>query len=396
MNDNKEINGGIAISDFQQKLLDSFNESSEKNAVVGVHYPSKSPFYHDSDILNTMFSVSLHANSELDEKTGEWRSVTEVVDDEGYSKEYLLRAPLLEDYNVSARNTWSEFGDDAIGSLWNSLKPYEPYVDQVTTMLDKIMKTNNELKDSGSSVINTSSFGIAENVVSMMKNVTSKASKYLNRSLVVQGARFSYYSGTSTSFGNLSMKFTVFSGWMVDYWTSGKTVWMSVDDQIGRIFPYVCGRYKKGVSNLEEGDLGMSKETAGQVNEIINEFTAWQMPPAGYKPDIKNIDNCAFGTLKLKFGAFYSLSSLICTNAQFNYSKQVTKMWDKNLGKNVLYPLYCDVILNFQPSTKYSDDAMRRFMSGDTMKDEISAVKQGLKNNLEKIKNQLKENMMYA
>lgn len=49
------------------------------------------------------------------------------------------------------------------------------------------------------------------------------------------------------------------------------------------------------------------------------------MPPAGYEPDLLNMDTILTGTLKLKFGAFYALNSLVCTNAQFSFSKQVVK-----------------------------------------------------------------------
>ena len=181
------------------------------------------------------------------------------------------------------------------------------------------------------------------------------------------------------------MKFTVFSGWNSDLET-GQISWTTVNDQLQPLYPYLIGKYKNGVANFQEGDLGMSGETAGQANEIINEFLSWQLPPGGYKPDTKNVDNVQFGTLKLKFGSFYSLSSLVCTNAQFNFSKQMVKYWDSGKEKNVLSPLYCDVIINFQPSTKYSDDSLKRFISGGTMESEIKSMKSSLKTFLDKEK----------
>lgn len=46
------------------------------------------------------------------------------------------------------------------------------------------------------------------------------------------------------------------------------------------------------------------------------------MPPAGYEPDLLNMDTILTGTLKLKFGAFYALNSLVCTNAQFSFQSK--------------------------------------------------------------------------
>lgn len=361
----------------------------------------KVPFYYDRVLLNRLTSVSLHANSVLDtevvsestdSETGEttytsepkkdwnWISPTEEVDDEGYMKRYLIKAPLLEDYNVSVRNNWSEFGDDAIGKMWNNLKPYAPYVGHFSKMLGSIVDTNNEVESEGGEESKSFVFGYLKNLAGTMQSMTSKAESYLNRSLIVQGARFSYYSGTSTSFGNLSMKFTVFSGWTANYYT-GEAKWKTVDDQLKGLYPYVMGKYKK-CEDAGEILKGLSEDLAGKVSEFLNQFVAFQYPPAGYKPDVKNVDNCNFGTLKLKFGAFYSLSSLVCTNAQFNFSKQMVKQWDSSEGKNKISPLYCDVVLNFQPATKYSDDAMKRFMTGKEMEEDVSEAKKELKKRL--------------
>ena len=127
---------------------------------------------------------------------------------------------------------------------------------------------------------------------------------------------------------------------------------------------------------------------------MLNTFFSWQMPSAGYELDLLNMDTILTGTLKLKFGAFYALNSLVCTNAQFSFSKQVVKYWDASKKMNTLSPLYCDVILNFQPSTKYSDISLQKFISGQSTKDFITAAKNnmrdGLKREKDKIDNLLK------
>lgn len=362
--------------------LSKYASTPEVTTTAG-NVREKTPFYYDDVLINNLTSISLHANSVL--KGDDWGEPTELTDSEGYMVRPLIKAPLLEDYTVLVGNRWTEFGDDALGKFWNNLKPFAPYVGHISKVVSEIMSTNSKIEESEGPISESSFFGITKNVISKLGEIAEKGEKVLNRSLVAQGARFSYYSGSDTSFGNLSMKFTVFSGWNSDLET-GQISWTTVNDQLQPLYPYLIGKYKNGVANFQEGDLGMSGETAGQANEIINEFLSWQLPPGGYKPDTKNVDNVQFGTLKLKFGSFYSLSSLVCTNAQFNFSKQMVKYWDSGKEKNVLSPLYCDVIINFQPSTKYSDDSLKRFISGGTMESEIKSMKSSLKTFLDKEK----------
>lgn len=351
----------------------------DEATVTGSNVRKLTPFYYDQALMSTLTSVSLHANTVLE--GDKWVEPSELTDDEGYIVRHLIKAPLLEDYNVGMRNTWTEFGDDALGGFFNSLKPYAPYFGHLAQMIGKMNDTEDRLRLFKDDSTNTSFYKFVDKVTDNIAKTATKGSEILNRSLVSQGARFSYYSGTGTSFGNLSMKFTVFSGWVVNYDT-GKTEWKTVDDQLKELYPYIIGKYTNGVlddsGNIQGTDIntGISGDNAA----LINEFLSWQLPPAGYKPDTKNLDNVMFGTLKLKFGTFYSLSSLVCTNAQFNFSKQMVKQWDGS--QNRLSPLYCDVIINFQPATKYSDDSMKRFISGYTMQDEIASVKKGLSNKI--------------
>ena len=376
--------------------------AEQLNEVTVTNYQNNSPFYYDKILINYITTVSLHPNtilkSELDdEENYEWSTVEKAdptnVDDDGYSYKAIVRAPYLDDYILNSQNNWSEFGEDEIGKAWNSLKPWEPYLKRASEEIGSMIDTTREKRsDQGSDVSRSFIGGFLENALSITKGLIDKASNYMGRSLVSQGARFSYYSGTSTTFGNLSMKFTVFSGWCFDTET-GKYSWKTVDDQLRELYPYVMGKYMKTVGKLEEGDAGMTKEQAGEANEIINEFLAWQMPPAGYSPDLKTWDNCVHGTLKLKFGSFYSIPALICSNAQFNFSRQMVKNWDPGTEENKISPLYCDVILNFQPSTKFSDDAIISFMNGKSTTYPNDVVTRGLGDKLDKVR-QKNENFL--
>ena len=178
------------------------------------------------------------------------------------------------------------------------------------------------------------------------------------------------------------MKFTIFSGYVQDYET-GEYKWKDAEEQLSDLYPYVMGQYSQGVlddnGNIKGVDI--PTEIKGEVASKINEFLAWELPPGGYEPDTRNVDNIQTGTLKLRFGVYYSLNALLCTSAQFNYSKQMVKHWDGSINK--LSPLYCDVMLTFQPATKYSDEAMKRFMSGEAELDGIKEMKDVLSDKIE-------------
>ena len=373
MADNYDIDGGV------------LNGPTITAAKLGA------PFYYDVEIMNKFTSVTLHANTVKDSQSGEWVMAKENIDADGYLQKPLARAPLAEDYQVAVSNTWSQFGDDEIGKMWNNIKPFAPYVSHLAeaagTMLDKM----GEMKLSEDKATNSTIFEGLSKVVSEVKSWSEKGAKVLNRSLIAQGARFSYYSGTGVGFGNLSMKFTVFSGYVQDYEDSRTYRWMTVDDQLKDLYPYVMGHYSQGVVNSNgeiEGTADKNGENiktgiTGDAGALINEYFAWELPPAGYEADTKNIDTLLKGTLKLRFGAFYSLPNLLCTSAQFNFSKQMVKHWED--GKNKLSPVYCDVVLTFQPATKFSDSVLLSFISGKSAaaQDNIKNAKIKLKSGLD-------------
>jgi hypothetical protein len=194
---------------------------------------------------------------------------------------------------------------------------------------------------------------------------------YLNRALVVQGTRFSYYSGSGTSFGNLMMKFTLFP-------TFNGTEYITVDKQVDKILPYCIGKYVTGTDGLKVDD----KET----QNIIDNMIAWQKPPGGFKANVKNVDVIQEGTLMLRFGAYYAITNLVVENASFNFSKQMTKKPDPTLSGEILSPLYCDVTIQLRPATKYSDKSLKEFVlsrgSTKTLKQVTTDLKKVLEPNL--------------
>lgn len=348
-----------------------------------------SPYYYDQQLLSRLTAVSLHPNRVLGEN-GKWEVPNEPLDDENYTQRAICKSVLSEDYQVAVSNSWSQFGDDEVGSMFNQLKPFAPYASHLANVAGDMLEKMGEMKISKDEAVNSSFFNVMQSVVTGVRDAADKGSKILNKSLVAQGARFSYYSGTDVSFGNLTMKFTTFAGYIQNYET-GAFEWKTTDEQLQELYPYVMGKYTNGILDEDGKVSGTDIKTGvtGENAKIINEFLSWQLPPGGYEPDTRNFDNIQKGTLKLRFGVFYSLPSLVCTSAQFQFSKQMVKHW--NGTKNLISPLFCDVTLTFQPSTKFSDDALMNFISGVTEKDTVTSVKIGLKNKLNTIKDKNKK-----
>lgn len=361
------------------------------------------PFYYDRMLLNSTTVVTLHANRvyviEKPGEEGKWKDASEVsetLDDDGYIGKALYRSVLNEDYQINVSNSWSQFGDDAIGSMFNSLKPFAPYAAKLAEAAGIMSEKSKNMKLTGDKSIDSSFGRVMTNLAEHVRDYSDKGANILNRSLVAQGARFSYYSGTDVGFGNLTMKFTVFSGirWNEDL---ADWEWKDVNSQLEPLYPYVMGKYTNGIIDPETGkviqasdkeasiDTGVTGETA----ELINEFFSWQLPPGGYTPDTINYDKAQKGTLKLKLGVFYSIPSLVCVNSQFQFSKQMTKHWNEEKKRNEISPLYCDVILTFQPVVKFSDDVIKKLVSGKTEITSINKLRTGLNNRLDTIKKNL-------
>jgi hypothetical protein len=375
---------------------------------------NKHGWYYDSDIRNPLTCCSLHPNACRYEIKGDkkvpcssWKSIPEIdlLPDEkehtskytsstgtnyGYSKYPICRSILAEDFNVTIANSWSDFGGDIFGNVWTELKPLAPYAAYMSDALNKMSATQDSMSNPEKERVSNSILASTlRDLVSDLSSNSEEITDYLNRSLVVQGARFSFYNGTGLEFSNLNMKFTIFPEWRKE---GDKWVFKSVIDQVEEIYPYVVGEfinvaddYTKVantiggvINNMVEGVRQTTGIDLSQGVKNVKELISWQLPPGGFQADVKNVDNTQFGTLLLRLGPSYELRNLVVSNANFNYSKQMVKnptaygnlagierIITNNEGKDVLFsPLYCDVTLQLTPATKYSDISLKKFAAG--------------------------------
>lgn len=336
-------------------------------------------FYYDIQKNNPLTSVTLHANRKLNENN-EWIDISESEKDEaGYSKEALCTAILTEDFSISIANSWTDFGGDPASQLWNDVvKPMAPYSDFLTGAIERMYDLQTDNPEAGGDSI---AAGALRKVVNHLHKYSKDAdtiSDYMNRSLVVQGTRFSYYSGTGVSFNNMGMKFTIFP----EYNPAGDFI--SIYDQLDKLHPYIMGQY------IKEEKIGDYLENMGIDGSDVKEFIGWQKPPGGFKADIKNVDNIQKGTLELKFGSFYSISNLVVSDAQYTLSKQMVKIPRLNKAPT-LSPLSCDINITLKPVTKYSDARLREFIGGMYTNEDRRKTEEQLQKSLDKASDNIKQ-----
>lgn len=367
----------------------------------------ESGFYYDTQRANKLTRVTLHANSkppknaydpwpgwignsddvnpdfpktykddnqpDIDESNDPMRKDifgNDLGADIRYGRLPLCSSIIQEDFNVSISNSWADFlGGNQLQDGFNQLiKPLGPYSDIISEGLSSIsgvLKEKSEKKDSefwGKIATSLNNFG----------GEMGKAGNVLTRSLVVQGTRFKYYSGSGISFGNLGMKFTLFSDWINknEFNDAKKADWqfIDVDTQLEPLMPYSIGKYIPFFDNNDGGFRSqLDKTLADKLNiegldPVVNTFLAWQTPPGGFRPNVHYIDTIQRGTLKLKIGPRYTLRNLLIQDIQLNYSKQFVKY--KCADGLVTCPLYCDVFITFTPATKFSSDALLNFVRG--------------------------------
>jgi len=327
-----------------------------------------SGWYYDLQLQNRLTCATLHPNQVLSADQSKWEKFTGEGDPDfpsDYRAEPICRSIINEDFNVSVANSWSDFGGDMLGQMWESIKPLAPYADAAKEMIKRAVEDygkpeNQELV--GKIKESTLSRTLADVMIAINNKLQDENSgidvtDYLNRSLVVQGTRFSYYSGSGTSFGNLMMKFTLFPTF------EGKE-YKTVDKQLEEILPYCIGKYVSGTDGLTINNENTQK--------AIDKMIGWQKPPGGFKANVQNVDVIQDGTLMLRFGAYYAITNLVVENANFNFSKQMTK--NPIPGGEVLSPLYCDVAIQLRPATKYSDASLRKFVLSRASTEIVSQV----------------------
>ena len=360
-----------------------------------------SGWYYDLQLENRLTSVTLHPNRVLkvnNDGKKEWKPVeSEDIDEDfkveegpkdnkkilSYRKDPICRSVLNEDFNVSVANTWSDFGGDMLGQMWESIKPLAPYVGSVKSMIRSAVNDYNDNANSETVArIKESKLSstLADVMIAIDKTINDPNAKvnvedYLNRALVVQGTRFSYYSGSGTSFGNLMMKFTLFP-------TFDGEKYKTTTSQVKDILPYCIGEFVSGSDGLEDG-----LKDNPDVKSLIDNMVGWQKPPGGFRAVVKNVDTIQEGTLLLRFGAYYAIPNLVIENATFNFSKQMTKNPLNGEGEKqseLLSPLYCDVTLQLRPATKYSDNTLREYIFGAKSDKVLTDLYKGMKDNLKR------------
>lgn len=312
-----------------------------------------------------------------------------------YSKTPICKSIINEDFQVSISNSFTDFGGDAIGSLWNELKPLGPYASEIAKSLgiiaEKAKKMAEEKTEGTKESPKDTFLGWLGNTLENVSDIGDAASDVLNRSLVVQGTRFSYYSGTGIDFGNLGMKFTIFTGYV---WDDAKKCYVcrTVYDQVAKISKYVIGDFVPVTEFPNSKDLKQNPESffgrlTDERKRFVQEFASWQLPPAGYTTNMKDIDLVQKGTLRLKIGPYFSLDNLVISGAQYNYSKSMAKV--PVYGSYTFAPLSCEVILNLKPATKYSSQSLHRFISGENTVKARGRIESKMRENINSIKDKI-------
>ena len=363
-------------------------------------------WYYDKQIDSPLTSATLHANMWWNERGnggkgefinwdkisgdngfGSYRNecdrdkyetlIGTVPDACGYGIDPICTSILNEDFNIAISNTWSEFGGDPIGEMWNNLRGpmsgvARPIIDSINTLFEnnRIAKQN-----SGEDISKLREW--LQNAVDWVhgKLDTSRFREadivsFLNKALVTNGTRFTYYGGTGIAFGNLGMKFTIFPKWE-------NNQFLDVQNQVTKLYPYFIGQMESfeeatGVGESKEGDSFL----VGTAKDAANRCFMFQKPPGGYLTEMSGIDLIQKGTLKLKIGSFYEITNLVCSDVMLNFSKNMVK----NPTNQEISPLFCDVNITLRPSTKYSDKMLRAFVGGS---DEAKkSMKQVIKQNL--------------
>ena len=379
------VGAGVkSAANYHNYMVISLSESKKmtKNYLNKDEEPSYNPFYYDQQLRNKRMTVTLHPNAKYAGDT--WvpfpkeecfdlnilKSGNNVNSLFKYRIKPIATAIMGEDFSVNVSNAWTDFGKDSqIEGMFNGMKPYAPMIGRLSRAFHKISeegKKENEGKETGTVA------GFLGKAAEFVGTYGSQASNVLNRHLTVQGTRFSYFSGTTTSFGNLNMKFTVFSDWI---WNGSEYEFTTCYEQLDELYDYAMSKYKsvdgsiaKSVSewiatNIFSADSSTTSKIGQETQQFWEEHLKWQLPPGGFQADLRSIDNVQRGTLKLRINDMYSLENLVITSMQVLFSRIPCKCpTERDAGKIV--PLYADVTLSLQPSTLYSDNALRAFTEG--------------------------------
>jgi len=327
----------------------------------------QSGWYYDNQTNNPLMSVNLMTNSYYNTVSEKWE-----IDEDG--RYFVLldscRSILHEDFQVQINNNFSDVGQDLVGdTISSTIRNIAPYANLANEGLNIILSKKNELMKNQTfkELVEDTFFGNAIStgldkagkLQKFMKESNMDIMNFLNSKIITQGTQFTYYGGTSINFGNLSIKFTIFPK-LID------GIMMSVTDQINELYPYFMGK----LVNFSDSQILPEQLTIGDTifnSNSLNEYIKVQKAPLGYKSVNENIDlyrhGCGQkGTFKLLIGSYYKIGNLVLVDASLSFSKYMTKLYNPSAGEEIS-PLYCDVILSFRPSTKYSHESLMYFIN---------------------------------
>ena len=350
------------------------------------------------------------ANADAEEK-----NLIEDRKDYYYSKEPICSAILNEDFKISINNNFSKLGGDPLGDIINQNKTALPYMRVAEKFLRGLAtKTIGGTDENGKKVTGKVEQWKAEGrdtgfletlggFLNQAANWTGMSKALMNRAIVFQGARFSFYQGTGIAYDNVSLNYTMFPYWDTeDVDKGGMPVFKTVYDQLEILLPYVIGDFvplifSEVVSTpTTPKALTFINSVKGIAKDLLSSFGSWQLPPGGFEPYIKDIDVIQKGTLKLKIGSMYSIDNMVITSCNFSLSKHLIKHPQmRDLGDSLknsaqyLTPAFCDVQLALKPISLSSKNSLLRFMRGEGVASDKKEVYKGLEQRLKDIEKNL-------
>lgn len=402
--DNENI---VELDDPESIPEEYYKEMVGANDTYGIYgETNKTGWYYDYQRNNPITSIRLFTNTKF--------NGTDWVNTKDRKYSVWLRSCdsiLAEDFKIQINNSWSDAGNDIISNSVNqalsAVAPYRKLIGDGLTELkqrkDKY-KADNKEKTENSTIFKGIDWTVdkADEFRTDIKNflgvnTDSDIDDILNSRLVTQGTQYTYYGGTGVDFGNLDMRFTIFPK------INSKGEFQSTVSQVTELYPYFVGRLidfkdsKLSGKDKAEGSKG-NIFTDVLESEVVNKYFKVQLPPGGYQAENEVIDVGISGvglrgTFELRIGAFYKVNNLVITGVSLNFSKQMVKNPLVSNGKEDLIscdisPLFCDVALTFKPASKYSNEALMKFVNGDNAKTISSQLKTNL-TNLQKNSNKI-------
>lgn len=332
-------------------------------------------FYYDNQMSNPFLTMTLHPSTyQVDESTTSKEGVTTtkkvwkpyqegfdpLIPSNGpekkeekfkYSKNPIAVALLTEDPSFTVGNTFTDWnGGNPIEGIFGSAKPYAVIGKEWVKGLAEGAKSMKGENNFGASIVKA-----AGDVAGFVGKALDAGSKLLNKGLVVQGTRFTYYNGTNFSMNNLEFKFIKFS----DYVKKGNDwVFQDVLEYMRTdLFPYCFGTYAKA------SESGLEISSNKDVQNFIDKYCGFQSAPGGFEMNAKNLDTAIIGTLRLNIGGTYALENLVIKNLNFTLSKAQAKKPNKDSnGRGETVPLYAEISLTLSPACMITDHSFNKII----------------------------------